>query len=82
MFNFRTLWAASLIAAFVSMPAMAQKIQTDYDHKVNFSQDHNPTPGERYTPPTRFLKIVFVRRLTTLCNKKGGVSRRRMGMSL
>lgn len=46
MFNFRTLWAASLIAAFVSMPAMAQEIQTDYDHKVNFSQYHTYSWGK------------------------------------
>jgi hypothetical protein len=31
---------AALIAIFVSAPALAQKVETDYDHSVNFTHYH------------------------------------------
>jgi hypothetical protein len=36
---------AALLAAFASLPAGAQKVETDYDHSVNFSQFHSYSLG-------------------------------------
>ena len=36
---------AALLAAFASLPAAAQKVETDYDHSVNFSQFHTYSWG-------------------------------------
>ena len=36
---------AALLAAYASLPAMAQKGETDYDHSVNFSQFHTYSWG-------------------------------------
>jgi len=34
-----------MLAAFASLPAAAQKVETDYDHSVNFSQFHTYSWG-------------------------------------
>jgi hypothetical protein len=36
---------AAMLAAFASLPAAAQKVETDYDHSVNFSQFHTYSWG-------------------------------------
>lgn len=36
---------AALLAAFASLPATAQKVETDYDHSVNFSEFHTYSWG-------------------------------------
>ena len=36
---------AVMLAAFASLPAAAQKVETDYDHSVNFSQFHTYSWG-------------------------------------
>ena len=41
----RFLLIAALLAAFASLPARAQKVETDYDHSVNFSQFHTYSWG-------------------------------------
>lgn len=37
--------AAVLAAVFFSLPSLAQKVETDYDHSVNFSQYHTYSWG-------------------------------------
>jgi hypothetical protein len=37
--------AAVLGAVFFSLPSLAQKVETDYDHSVNFSQYHTYSWG-------------------------------------
>src|SRR5882757_9025550 len=37
--------AAALVAAFFSIPASAQKVETDYDHSANFFQYHTYSWG-------------------------------------
>ena len=41
----RILVAAAFVAAFVSIPASAQQVVTDYDHSVNFSRYHTYSWG-------------------------------------
>ena len=36
---------AAVLAAFASLPAAAQKVETDYDHSVNLSQFHTYSWG-------------------------------------
>jgi hypothetical protein len=39
------LVTAALVVAFFSIPASAQKVETDYDHSVNFSRYHTYSWG-------------------------------------
>jgi hypothetical protein len=39
----------TLIAAFLALPAWARKLETDYDHAVNFSQYHTYSWGRVHT---------------------------------
>jgi hypothetical protein len=41
----RILATAALVAAVLSIPASAQKVETDYDHSVNFSRYHTYSWG-------------------------------------
>ena len=41
----RILATAALVAAFFSIPASAQKVETDYDHSVSFSRYHTYSWG-------------------------------------
>ncbi len=41
----RILATAALVAAFISLPASAQKVETDYDHSVNFERYHTYSWG-------------------------------------
>ena len=41
----RFLVPAALIASFFSIPASAQKVETDYDHSVNFTRYHTYSWG-------------------------------------
>jgi Domain of unknown function (DUF4136) len=41
----RFLVPAALIASFFSIPALAQKVETDYDHSVDFAQYHTYSWG-------------------------------------
>ena len=41
----RFLLMTALLTTFVSLPATAQKVETDYDHSVNFSQFHTYSWG-------------------------------------
>jgi Domain of unknown function (DUF4136) len=40
-----SLMTAILVAVFVSIPALAQKVETDYDHSANFLQYHTYSWG-------------------------------------
>jgi len=62
---------AALLAAFLSLPALAQKVETDYDHAVNFSQYHTYSWG-RALPPIPFLSSAFARPSIVTCKLKGG----------
>src|ERR1035441_3272407 len=42
---------AAMLAAFASLPAAAQKVETDYDHSVNFSQFLLIAHYGNFTPP-------------------------------
>jgi len=41
----RFLLTAALAAVFLSIPSLAQKVETDYDHSVNFAQVHTYSWG-------------------------------------
>jgi hypothetical protein len=41
----RFLVTAALAAVFLSIPSLAQKVETDYDHSVNFAQVHTYSWG-------------------------------------
>jgi len=50
----RILAAAALVAAFFSIPASAQKVETDYDHSVSFSRYHTYSWGRVHTSDPLF----------------------------
>ena len=41
----RILPITALLAAVISLPAFAQKVETDYDHAVDFSKYHTYSWG-------------------------------------
>lgn len=50
--------AAALLAGLLSLPASAQKIETDYDHSINFSQYHTYSWGRVHTSDPFFEQRV------------------------
>jgi hypothetical protein len=48
----------TLLAAFLALPAWAQKVETDYDHAVNFSQYHTYSWGRVHTSDPFFEQRV------------------------
>jgi hypothetical protein len=51
---------AAMLAAFASLPAAAQKVETDYDHSVNFSQFHTYSWGRVHSsPPISFHSCPY-----------------------
>jgi hypothetical protein len=50
----RILATAALVAAFFSIPASAQKVETDYDHSVNFSRYHTYSWGHVHSTDPLF----------------------------
>jgi hypothetical protein len=50
----RILAIAAFVAAFFSIPASAQKVETDYDHSANFSRYHTYSWGLVHTSDPLF----------------------------
>jgi hypothetical protein len=48
----------ALLATFLSLPALAQKVETDYDHAVNFSQYHTYSWGRVHASDPFFEQRV------------------------
>ena len=50
----RTSLTVALAVVFFSIPALAQKVETDYDHSVNFTQYHTYSWGHVHTTDPLF----------------------------
>jgi hypothetical protein len=54
----RISMTAALTAAIFSLPALAQKVQTDYDHSANFSQYHTYSWGPVHSSDPLFEQRI------------------------
>jgi hypothetical protein len=54
----RVFVALALVAVLFSIPALAEKIETDYDHSVNFSQYHTYSWGHVHSTNPFFEKRI------------------------
>jgi hypothetical protein len=62
---------AALLAAFASLPATAQKVETDYDH-TETSRSSTPIPGVMSIPRILSPKRGSVRMSTASFRRGGG----------
>ena len=53
-----TLWTVALAIVFFSIPAMADKVETDFDHSANFSQYHTYSWGHLHAADQLFEQRV------------------------
>jgi hypothetical protein len=54
----RVFVTLALVAVLFSIPALAEKIETDYDHSVNFSQYHTYSWGHVHSTDPFFEKRI------------------------
>jgi Domain of unknown function (DUF4136) len=52
------LFLAVILIAFVSLPTSAQKVQTDYDHSVGFTQYHTYSWGQVHSTDPLFEQRI------------------------
>ena len=63
---------AILAIVFISIPALAQKVETDYDHAVNFTQYHTYSWGHLYATDPLYSSNASAMRWIRIFRQKDG----------